>query len=181
MVEKQSSSKDPKGGPEGAPPVPLAKPSTLFSPKVRAVFILVIIAGALSYFGYVAFTSATVSYHSVSSALSLGATAEGRQVGVKGKLVEGSYARTPDGLVANFRVRDEGGPAQLPVRYSGEVGQVFFNEHSELILQGAIGPDGVLAVENLTVRCPSKYLTEAERAELEDEKKTEPRPAYQQG
>ncbi len=181
MVEKQPPSIDPQGQPEGTPPAPLARPSTLFSPKVRAAFILVILAGALSYFGYVAFTNATVSYHSVSSALSLGATAEGRHVGVKGKLVQGSYARTPDGLVANFRVRDGEGPAQLPVRYSGDVGQVFFNEHSELILQGAIGPDGVLAVENLTVRCPSKYLTETERAELENEKKTEPRPAYQRG
>ncbi len=181
MLEKQPQPRDPQGQPEDDTPAPLARPATLFSPKIRAIFILVVITGALSYFGYVAFTSATVSYHSVSSALSLGQTAEGRHVGVKGKLVNGSYARTPDGLVANFRVRDEDGPAQLPVRYAGDVGQVFFNEHSELILQGSIGIDGVMAVENLTVRCPSKYLTETERAELEAEKKAESRPAYQQG
>jgi cytochrome c-type biogenesis protein CcmE len=162
-------------------PAPLARPSTLFSAKGKAIFALVVLSAALAYFGYVAFAGATVKYHSVASALQLGPTPDGRSVGVKGKLVQGTYTRTADGLTANFRVRDEDGPAQLAVRYSGEVGQVFFNEHSEIILQGAIGPDGALAASNLTIRCPSKYLTEAERAELESQKKTGPRPDYRPG
>ena len=162
------------------PQPPLARPSTLFSAKAKAVFALVIVSGALVYFAFVAFRGATVSYHSVSEALRLGPTPQDRMVGVKGKLVEGSYARSPDGLVANFRLHDTDGPAAMPVRYTGEIGQVFFNEHSEIILQGAIGPDGVMAAENLTVRCPSKYLTEQEKAELEVLKGGQPvAPPYQ--
>jgi cytochrome c-type biogenesis protein CcmE len=162
-------------------PAPLARPSTLFTLKTKAAFALVIVAGALIYFGYVAFQGATVAYHSVAQASALGPTPQDRAIGVKGKLVQGSYVRSPDGLVANFRLRDEDGPVQIPVRYSGEIGQVFFNEHSEIILQGALGNDRTFTAELLTVRCPSKYLTEAERAELDAQKRAEPRPEYKPG
>lgn len=162
-------------------PAPLARPSTLFTMKTKAAFVLVIVVGALIYFGYVAFQGATVAYHSVAQASALGPTPQDRAIGVKGKLVQGSYVRSPDGLVANFRLRDEGGPAQIPVRYSGEIGQVFFNEHSEIILQGAIGDEGTFTAETLTVRCPSKYLTEAERADLDAQKNSLPRPDYKPG
>jgi cytochrome c-type biogenesis protein CcmE len=130
---------------------------------------VVVVACALAYFVFLAFRGATVNYHSVAEALVLEATAPDRMIGVKGKLVGGSYARSPDGLVASFRLRDEDGAASdtLPVRYGGEIGQVFFNEHSEIILQGTKRADGVFAAEALTVRCPSKYLTEQEKAELE--------------
>ncbi len=148
-------------------PAPVARPSTLFTPKTRALFVLVVVAGALAYFAFIAFRGATVNYHTVAQALALSPTAADRQIGLKGKLVKGSFARSASGLVANFRVRDEDGSDTLNVRYSGEVGQVFFNEHSEIILQGAIGADHVFAAEQLTVRCPSKYLTEQEKAELE--------------
>ncbi len=160
---------------------PLGRPSTLFSPKVKAGFALVVIVGALVYFGSVAFRGATVAYHTVSDAAQMGPTPLDRLIGVKGKLVEGSYVRSPDGLVANFHLRDEEGAGSLDVRYTGDIGQVFFNEHSEIILQGALNAEGVFNAEQLTVRCPSKYMTEEERAELEQQKQTEPRPAYSAG
>jgi cytochrome c-type biogenesis protein CcmE len=157
-------------------PATIAKPSTLFTPKIRALFTLVMVVGALTYFAFVAFRGATVNYHTVAQALTLAPTAVDRQIGVKGKLVKGSFARSPSGLVANFQVRDEDGANTLQVSYSGEVGQVFFNEHSEIILQGAIGKDHVFAAEQLTVRCPSKYLTEQEKAELEAQDGGRPAP-----
>lgn len=181
-----NTSKQMPGGESAAPdapvqPAPLARPSTLFTMKTKAAFALVIVVGALIYFGFVAFQGATVAYHSVAQASDLGPTPQDRAIGIKGKLVQGSYVRSPDGLVANFRLRDEDGPVQMPVRYSGEIGQVFFNEHSEIILQGALGGDGTFTAEQLTVRCPSKYLTEAERAELDTQKNSEPRPDYKPG
>lgn len=155
---------------------PAARASTLFGPRGKAVFIMVVITGALIYFGYLAFRGATVDYHTVQAAVSLAPTDADRLVGVKGKLVPGTFARSPDGLVANFRMADEGGSEVLPVRYSGEIAQVFFNEHSEIILQGGMGSDRVFTAQQLTIRCPSKYLTEAEKAELEAQQGEKPLP-----
>lgn len=64
--------------------------------------------------------------------------------------------------------------------YKGEIGQVFFNDHSEIILQGQKLVDGSFNAENLTVRCPSKYLTEAEQAEIDAQNAGDPSaPPYQ--
>jgi cytochrome c-type biogenesis protein CcmE len=145
-------------------------------PRSRLLFFGVLVTGAIVYFAVLAFQNATVSYASVDDVASDGPTAEGRTVGVSDKLVSGSYARSADGLVASFHLKDEDGSRTMPVQYSGEVGQVFFNEHSEIILKGALGADGVFSADTLTVRCPSKYLTEQERAEIAAQDSGQPVP-----
>ncbi len=161
---------------------PLASSATLFTPRRKALFAVLVVSLALVYFAYIAFRGAAVSYHSVAEAVALGATSGETTIGVKGKLVQGSYARSADGFVANFKLHDEDGTTSLPIRYAGEIGQVFFNEHSEVILQGAKSASGVFTAESLTVRCPSKYLTEQEKAELEAQDGQAPQaPPYQPG
>ncbi|MDA1279146.1 MAG: cytochrome c maturation protein CcmE [Chloroflexi bacterium] len=141
--------------------------TTLMGPRAKLGFALVLVAAALAYFAFTAFQGATVSYLSVAQALSESPTADDRQVGVSGKLVRDSYVRDADGLTAHFALKDEDGTEQLAVVYRGEIGQVFFNDHSEIILQGQKLVDGSFNADNLTVRCPSKYLTEAEQAEID--------------
>ncbi len=154
-----------------------AVPTTLFSSKAKIAFVLALVIGTLAWFGYSAFQRATVNFLTVDEVAARGTTPEDRTVGVSGKLVKDSYIRTPDGLVANFKLRDESdGRYVLDVRYAGEIGQVFFNEHSEIILEGALGADGVFTAANLRVRCPSKYLTEQERAEIEAQGDGKPEP-----
>jgi cytochrome c-type biogenesis protein CcmE len=34
---------------------------------------------------------------------------------------------------------------------------LFFNPHSEIILEGRYGPDDVFETESILVKCPSKY------------------------
>lgn len=158
-------------------PSPPATPSTFLTTKYRIGFALVLIVGALAYFGYTAFRNATVTFMSVDEVATLAPTPEDRSVGVSGKLVKDSYIRSPDGLVANFELQDETeGDHVLKIRYSGEIGQVFFNEHSEIILRGSLSGDGVFEAAHLTVRCPSKYLSEQERAEIEGRESGEPEP-----
>ena len=158
-----------------------ARTSTLMSPRAKFTFALVLVAGALVYFAFTAFQGATVSYLSIVQALDESPTAPDRQVGVKGKLVLDSYVRDADGLTARFLLKDEDGPGELKITYRGEIGQVFFNEHSEIILQGQKLVDGSFNADNLTVRCPSKYLTEAEQAEIDAQNDGNPAPPpYQQ-
>ena len=77
-------------------------------------------------------------------------------------MVQNTYVRSPDGLSANFVVKDENAlnDNNLNVEYSGEIGSVFFNEYSELIMIGQINSEGTFVASNLSVRCPSKYMTE---------------------
>ena len=156
---------------------PPATPTTLLTTRYRVGFALALIIGALAYFGYTAFQNATVTFMSVDEVAAQAPTAEDRSVGVSGKLVKDSYIRSPDGLVANFKLQDETeGDHVLQIRYSGEIGQVFFNDHSEIILRGSLGSDGVFDAAHLTVRCPSKYLTEQERADMEGRETGQPEP-----
>ena len=162
---------------------PLAVPTTLFTSRTKIAFALVLIVGALAWFAYGAFQRATVDFMTIDEVAALGPTPEDRTVGVSGKLVKDSFIRSPDGLVANFKLKDENGGRQvLDVRYNGEIGQVFFNDFSEIIMRGAVGQDGVFTAAELTVRCPSKYVTEQEQAEIESQQGAEPMPPpYQPG
>jgi cytochrome c-type biogenesis protein CcmE len=145
-----------------------AKSTVLLSGKAKIVAVAVIFLVGISYFAWTAFNEARVEYMSVNEAVQIDAAFnDARSIGILGKLVPGSYIKSPDGVTANFRLKDENGSLELPVVYAGEVGQVFFNDHSEIILNGTMGSDGVLEAHLLTVRCPSKYLTEQERMELE--------------
>ena len=157
-----------------------ARTSTLMRPRAKLGFAFVLVAGALIYFAFTAFQGATVSYLSVAQALADSPTVIDRQVGVIGKLVQDSYVRDADGLTARFSIKDEDGAEELEITYKGEIGQVFFNDHSEIILQGQKLVDGSFTADNLTVRCPSKYLTEAEQAEIEAQNNGNPEvPPYQ--
>ncbi len=160
--------------------VSAAQTSTLMGPRAKLAFAFVLVAAALAYFAFTAFEGATVDYLSVVQVADESPTAVDRQVGVIGKLVEDSYFRDADGLTAHFSLRDEDGVEELLVVYRGEIGQVFFNDHSEIILQGQKMVDGSFNADNLTVRCPSKYLTESEQAEIDAQNNGNPAaPPYQ--
>jgi len=160
--------------------VTMAGTSTLMGPRAKLAFAFILVAAALAYFAFTAFEGATVDYLSVEQVSTEAPTAVDRQVGVIGKLVQDSYVRDADGLTAHFAIKDEDGVQELEITYTGEIGQVFFNDHSEIILQGQKMVDGSFNADNLTVRCPSKYLTESEQAEIEAHNNGDPlSPPYQ--
>jgi len=157
-----------------------ARTSTLMGPRAKLAFAFVLVAAALAYFAFTAFEGATVDYLSVAQVSDVAPTAADRQVGVTGKLVQDSYVRDADGLTARFAIKDEDGVEEIKVTYKGEIGQVFFNDHSEIILQGQKLADGSFNADHLTVRCPSKYLTESEQAEIDAQNAGNPSaPPYQ--
>ena len=157
-------------------PVASAKSTVLMSGKAKIFAIATLFLVGVVYLAVVAFNEATVQFSSVDNVIANETPGNAQAIGVIGKLVPGSYIKSPDGVTANFRLKDEYGSMELPVVYTGEVGQVFFNDHSEIILNGKLGSDGALHAETLTVRCPSKYLTEQEQMELDGQ--VEP-PPYQ--
>ncbi len=154
---------------DGADTSPVAASTTLFSPRVKLGVVLLLFVAALAYLAVTTFRNATVFYVSVAELRAGGPTEEGKLVRVSGKLVSETFARSPSGVDASFQLQDSAGDV-LEVNYlRGEVGQIFFNPHSTIDLEGRYTADGVFVTDTLVVKCPSKYVTEQERAELAGE------------
>ena len=85
-----------------------------------------------------------------------GASDDGRTVRVNGKLVQGSFIRQPGSTIAAFTITDGG--QSISAQHDGVVPDLFFNEHSELILEGTYGEDEVFRSHSVIVKCPSKYI-----------------------
>ncbi len=151
-------------GAHGSSAAPGARSTRLFTPRTRLAIAALLFVGALSYFAFLAWRSATVYYMTVAELEEAGPTREGRLVRGAGKLVDGSFDRALDGLNVSFRVSDDHGNV-LPVAYRGEVGQIFFNEHSELILEGQYTSDHIFRTQTLIVSCPSKYVSLQEQGQ----------------
>jgi len=130
--------------------------------KITFFSIIIIVIILLLYFGFQAFSEATYKYYSVTEILNSNTMDNTSKIGLKAVLVQNTYVRSADGLSANFKVKDKNSITEydLDVEYSGEIGSVFFNEYSELIMIGHFNKEGTFVATNLSVRCPSKYMTE---------------------
>ena len=123
---------------------------------IKLLIAFVVLVGALGYYVFHAFEGATVYYYTVGEMRDLGATPEGRVVRVSGKLVPNSFQRADGSTLAEFHLTD--GSQSLVAAHNGVLPDLFFNEHSEIILEGQYHPDGVFMSENVIVKCPSKYV-----------------------
>ena len=145
-----------QSGPE---PV-VAEGGMLSTNRGKLLVALVVLIGAFGYLAYMAFQSATVYYYTVGELRELGPTPEGRMVRVNGKLVEDSFERIDTSTLAHFSLTD--GSDTLSAAHDGILPDLFFNEHSEIILEGSFGQDGVFQSHNVIVKCPSKYVAAEE-------------------
>ena len=120
--------------------------------KIRLVIALsvaLVLAGALVY---TSFSGATETRQP--SELLAGAT-PGKSYELTGRVANGSVRRSDDHLL--FRVRDRGGTASVPVRYTGAVPDPF-REGREVIVTGKMA-NGTFVAEpdSLITKCPSKF------------------------
>ena len=122
----------------------------------KMLLALVVLIGAFGYFGFMAFKSATVYFYTVGEVKSLGPTEDGKLVRVSGKLLPASFSRPEGSTVAQFTLTD--GTQTLNAAHQGVLPDLFFNEHSEIILEGAYTDDGLFESQNVIVKCPSKYI-----------------------
>ena len=137
--------------------------------RTRLVILLSVVALALGYMVYAAFPGNALYFLSVSEFMSKTDVRDGRIVRVSGKLVEGSFHREGGSTLSRFRLADsESGPGNqhLTASYVGVLPDLFFNPHSEIILQGSYGGDQVFETDTVLVKCPSKYRS------LEDEQQS---------
>ena len=124
--------------------------------RVKVFIGLAVVIVALGYVGFMAFQSATVYFYTVGEIRQLGPSEEGRVVRLGGKLVAESFIRESGSTLAHFELTD--GTETIAAVHSGILPDLFFNEHSEIILEGSYTKDGVFESHNVIVKCPSKYV-----------------------
>ena len=145
-------------------PLPETNPpdGTLASHRLKLIIAFAVLIVALGYLGYLAFQGATVYYYTVGEMNEIGPSPDGKIVRVSGKLAPDSYHRAEGSTLSEFRLTD--GAQTLAAAHEGVIPDLFFNEHSEIILEGSYHPDGVFVSENIIVKCPSKYVAQEEAA-----------------
>ncbi len=145
------------------------------SHRTRFIIIAAVVALALAAMIWAAFGENTRYFLTVSEFNGKQAVQEiesGQMVRVSGKLVEGTFDRPDKSTVSHFQLTDKegasSGSALLLATYNGVLPDLFFNPHSEIILEGSYSGDGVFHASEILVKCPSKYR------DLEDQLEDEP-------
>ena len=126
--------------------------------KIKIIIISVVFALAFSYFAFMALTSATMYYYTVSELQTLDPSSNQDIIRVSGKLVPSSYNREMTSTISEFTITD--GTNLLKTQHDGVLPDLFFNKHSEIILQGTLTKEKTFITNNVTVKCPSKYISE---------------------
>ena len=138
--------------------------------RTRFVVLGLVVALSVGYMVYAAFPGNALYFLTVSEFMARDNAQDGRLVRVAGKLVDGSFLREEKSTLSSFRLTDKDGGLegeQLAASYVGILPDLFFNPHSEVILEGSYGLDRVFQVDNVLVKCPSKYQSlEQEQSQL---------------
>jgi len=134
--------------------------------RTRFLILGAVVVLALGYMIYSAFPGNALYFLTVGEFIERDSVHDGRMVRVSGILVDGSFLREGNSTVGHFSLTDKDSGLvgrQLQASYQGVLPDLFFNPHSEIILQGAYGEGGIFQAQDILVKCPSKYRS------LEDE------------
>ena len=136
--------------------------------RTRFIILGAVLALAVGYMVFAAFPGNVLYFLTVSEFMRADEYRDGRTIRVAGSLVGGSFQRQEKSTFSNFQLTDKegGAPERLSASYVGVMPDLFFNPHSEIILEGRYGPDNVFEAESILVKCPSKYQA------LEEERPT---------
>ena len=127
--------------------------------RTRFMILGAVLALAVGYMVFAAFPGNVLYFLTVSEFMRAEEYRDGRTVRVSGALVDGSFHRQDKSTYSNFQLTDKegGAPERLAAFYVGVMPDLFFNPHSEIILEGRYGPDDMFEAESILVKCPSKY------------------------
>ena len=130
------------------------------SNRTRFLVLSAVVVLALGYMIYAAFPGNALYFLTVSEFNSQSDVQDGRLLRISGKLVEGTFGRDGNSIDSIFQITDTEGDASsgvLLASYTGVLPDLFFNPHSELILEGSYGTNRIFHADAILVKCPSKY------------------------
>jgi cytochrome c-type biogenesis protein CcmE len=134
--------------------------------RQRKLIILTLVAClAFGYFIFTALQGATAYYYTVDELVAMGPGTESQSIQVKGSLVDGTFIRLDeDSTLAEFQLEENG--YRISASYDGVVPDLFFNPHSEIVLNGRYVQNELFITDRILVKCPSKYQSQEEEAPL---------------
>lgn len=136
------------------------------SHRMRLIILVGVIALAVAYMVYAAFPGNTQYFVSVSEFLDDPRLHDGQTLRVAGALDTDSFRREDGSASSRFSLGDKEpdvpglipGSRVMEASYVGVLPDLFFNPHSEIILEGSYDAQtGVFTTDNILVKCPSKY------------------------
>ena len=128
---------------------------TVLTNRRKVLIAACVFVMALGYLFFNAFQGSTAYYLTVSELVTEESAFNEKNVRVNGKLVPSSFEREQDGVSLRFSLTD--GSNTISATHMGIVPDLFFNEHSEILLEGIYKPNTPFNAEAIIVKCPSKY------------------------
>ena len=132
------------------------------SNRTRFIIVAAVVVVALTFMIWAAFGENTRYFLTVSEFNDRAEVQDGQMVRVSGMLVEGTFDRGDKSTISNFQLTDKegvhAGSELLPAQYEGVLPDLFFNPHSEIILEGSYNEEGIFHANEILVKCPSKYV-----------------------
>ena len=128
--------------------------------RTRFLVLAAVVSLALGYMIYAAFPGNALNFLTVGELINKTDVHDGRTLRVSGKLVADSFQREERSTTSHFQLRDETAESagvHLSATFVGVLPDLFFNPHSEVILEGSYGEDQVFHTDSILVKCPSKY------------------------
>lgn len=126
----------------------------------RLIILGAVVALAVAYMVYAAFPGNALYFVTVSEFMTGEEYQDGQLIRVSGKLAPDTFQRQDNSTLARFQLVDkegDGGGHTLDASYVGVMPDLFFNPHSEIILEGSYTPEGIFETDSILVKCPSKY------------------------
>lgn len=120
----------------------------------------VIVVAAIGYLMFSGSSGNTAFFLTVPELQAQTQEMRGMALRVAGKVTEDPIHWNVQQLSLAFTMGE--GNARIPVRYKG-VKPDMFQAGAEVIVEGQLGPDGVLQADTLMTSCPSKYEEEKKR------------------
>ncbi len=138
--------------------------------RLRFIILGAVVALAVGFMVYAAFPGNTQYFLTVDEFVAGEQYHDGQMLRVSGKLVQESFTRQEGTILSYFRLTSDtddtgGGAPEMAAVYHGIMPDLFFNPHSEIVLEGHYTPEQVFETANILVKCPSKYqaLEEAQQ------------------
>ena len=136
------------------------------SHRTRLIILAGVVALAVAYMVYAAFPGNALYFVTVSEFLNDPGLQDGQTLRVAGALAPDTFRRDDGSTRSRFALGDKrpdapgltAGSPRLQASYVGVLPDLFFNPHSEIILEGRYDAEHrTFATDNILVKCPSKY------------------------
>jgi cytochrome c-type biogenesis protein CcmE len=126
--------------------------------KVKYIVGGVVIVGLIAYLIISSISSAGAYYREVGEVLAQRDALAGKNLRVSGNIVTESVKYDAAKLDLNFMISDSADTSKtLPVYFHGVQPDQITRAGASAIVEGSLGPNGVVEANNLLLKCPSRY------------------------